>query len=328
MLFGIQELDGCASSIIDIGISDVDSEVLRLDSLIGSGLEPRIRHSLKLIESKSGRVLLIRVHKSWNGPHRVILKGHDKFYGRTSAGKYSLDVQQLRRSFTEAAAFTERMRAFRTDRLFEIIAGKPAIPMVDGSKFILHLMPFEAFTHEQSYDLSVVKNSNDFRPMNTSGWGNRITFEGIMAYSEVRETSSTYVHLYRNGIIEAVEGRILNHILPNGKNNLPSVAYERLLIETLPRYISLLNTIGVQAPIAVGLTMTNMRGAQLGINSFDSTDPILQDHLILPEMVFSALTESILETLRPTLDLVWNACGIEKSRNFNAEGKWFPPRGF
>jgi len=31
-------------------------------------------------------VLVVRSERSWIGPHRVVLKGHDKFYARNSAG--------------------------------------------------------------------------------------------------------------------------------------------------------------------------------------------------------------------------------------------------
>lgn len=330
LLFGIQESDGYADSIVDIGAMDVDAEILRLNSLIASGLDPRIRYSTKSIDCENRKVLLIRIEKSWNGPHRVILKGHDKFYGRTSAGKYSLDVQELRRAFTDNMAVIEKLRAFRSDRTIEIIANRTPIPMNIGSKMVLHVLPFESFVSAANHDLSVVcQEPNLFRPLHSGGWAQRLTLEGALAFSSTGQESHSYLHIYRNGIIEAVEGSVLNHTLQNGRKNLPSVGYERILIESIPRYLNLLEKIGVQPPLAIGLTLTNMKGAMLGRDNyfFSQEYPILQDHLILPEAIINNFTDSYLEIIRPTLDLVWNACGIERSANFNSAGEWAPPRG-
>src|SRR5438876_5663595 len=126
--------------------TNIDLELRRFDSIIADGLEPRIRYAAKVVDStNSAKVIIIRAERSWNGPHRVIFKGHDKLYGRNSAGKYPLDVAELRTAFTLSATVTERISAFRTDRVIGIANNQAPVPMIAGSKIILHCIPIDAF---------------------------------------------------------------------------------------------------------------------------------------------------------------------------------------
>jgi hypothetical protein len=165
LLYGVEEDNGCASTITGIAPDDVDAEILRLENILNSGLEPRIRHSHLVIQCPTGTVLLFRIEKSWNAPHRVIFKGYDKFFARTGTGKYPLDVQQLRRAFVENSSVAERIRNFRTDRLANIIAGSTPVPTARGSKLVIHLLPFDAFLSKPQFDLRGQLPINLFQPL-------------------------------------------------------------------------------------------------------------------------------------------------------------------
>jgi hypothetical protein len=273
----------------------------------------------------------MRIEKSWNPPHRVVLKGHDKFYGRNAAGKFPMDVQQLRRSFTDSASIAERVRNFRADRLMSIVRNDTPIEMDTGSKLVLHILPIEAFSSAESHDLGAKhSNPNHYRPMHASGWDERITLEGRLVFSEFGGSTKSYLHVYRTGIVEAVEGTILNHVHQDGKKNLPSLAYERLILERLPGYISILQTTGIQPPFLIGLSLTDIKGAYIGIDNAWMHDhdlrPVVQQHLVLPEVILQSYTDDILKVIRPSFDLVWNACGLPRSRNFDANDNWAPSR--
>ena len=145
LLFGIGEENGCAAVVVGIGTQDVDAELLRLGNILNSGLSPRVRYSSLTIQCPQGAVLLFRVAKSWNAPHRVVFKAWDKFFARSTTGKYPLDVQQLRRAFIENSTVAERMRSFRADRLASIIAGSTPVPMTEGSKLVIHMLSLRCF---------------------------------------------------------------------------------------------------------------------------------------------------------------------------------------
>ncbi|MBA7577215.1 MAG: hypothetical protein GH159_00605 [Dehalococcoidia bacterium] len=99
LIFGITEnkKTGAPKSLDGLSIENPDQEILRLENTIRDGIEPRIPSiSTRSIPLDSAKVaLIIRVPKSWSAPHRVIWGGHDKFFSRSSNGKYPLDVGEL-----------------------------------------------------------------------------------------------------------------------------------------------------------------------------------------------------------------------------------------
>lgn len=327
ILYGIEEQDGCASAITGIGINDIDAEVLRLGNILNSGLEPRIRYSPLAIQCAAGTVLLLRIEKSWNGPHRIIFRSYDKFFGRTATGKYPLDVQQLRRAFVENSTIAERIRSFRADRCASIIANATPGPMPTNPKFILHILPLQSFFSETQYDLRQQLPINDFRPLGGGGWGDRLTFEGkLVAATQANGESTSYLHLYRNGVIEMVDALLLSRTLPNTEQRyIPSIGFERFIITGTARGIRLLRHLGVTGPVAIAITLTNVRGMVLGIDDWRyeaQQTPVLNEHLFVPEAIVNELEVPFVPLIKPVIDLVWNACGIGQSLYFDPEGNW------
>ena len=125
---------------------------------------------------------------------------------RTSAGKFPLDVNQLRTSFLQSANMSERIRGFRVDRIIDIANDRVPVPSVKGAKVVLHIVPLGAFSDESSFDIPMfARNAAPHRPWEASGDGLRMTFDGAMMLatdSDGRATS--YAHFFRNGILEAV----------------------------------------------------------------------------------------------------------------------------
>ncbi len=61
----------------------------------------------------------------------------------------------------------------------------------------------------------------------------------------------------------------------------------------------------------------------------ESGEPIDRDTLVLPEVFIedyeSIINESeVARTLRPIFDAIWNACGFERSYNYDEDGNWNP----
>ena len=100
LLLGVEAEGGLPTAFPGLDIPDLDREKLRLEQIVANGLEPRLpRIDLHPVEVADGQhVVVVRVPKSWTSPHRV--KKNNQFYGRNSAGKYPLDVGELRTAFT------------------------------------------------------------------------------------------------------------------------------------------------------------------------------------------------------------------------------------
>jgi hypothetical protein len=328
LIFGISEDKGVPTGVVGIGITDPDLEFRRLDSIIAAGLDPRIRYNSRIVETEAAlKVLLVRIEKSWYGPHRVIFKGHDKFYGRNVAGKYPLDVNELRVAFTLSSTVTERIRAFRTDRIIALSNNETPVPFTQDPKLVLHCIPIESFGSNRQCDvLKFYENPLGLAPKGLSYWDRRLNLEGLVAFNS-GTTAHWYTQLYRNGVIETVDGSVLAHEY-NNQEVIPSIAYEERIFSYLPVCLRALEEVGCTTPIVVALTLINVRGLRMGVDTygFETGYPIQANTLILPETVVEDFSMAVGKILKPMFDIVWNACGYPSSKNFDAEGNWIKRR--
>src|SRR5689334_13742533 len=72
LVFGVQEADGHADAITPVVTENIDREIQRLEAIVHTGTEPRVPglHS-RAIPVPGGHVIVMRVLKSWIGPHLV-----------------------------------------------------------------------------------------------------------------------------------------------------------------------------------------------------------------------------------------------------------------
>jgi hypothetical protein len=328
LVFGIDEDEGLPTQVAGVQVADLDLETRRLNSLLEAGLSPRVRYAIKDVALvNGGRVIVIRVERSWSGPHRVIYQGHDKFYGRNSAGKYPLDVNELRTAFTLPSTVRERIRAFRTDRIIALSNNQtPIIPFQGSPKVILHCIPVQSFADETLYDiLPFYHNPVLLRPMGTSTWDRRLNLDGVLAFG-THQPRFTYTQLYRTGVIEAVHGNLIGRDY-EGVPIIPSQSFELAVLGYVPFCFEVLIRLGAGAPIVLALTPTQTKGLVMGtagarMNGFGSAIDL--DTLILPEVLVEDLSRPAEKILKPIFDLVWNACGEPSSENFNSDGNWTP----
>lgn len=329
LIFGIDEKNGVPIKITGMEIENVDQLKLQLENIIRDGIEPRIIYSIRPIPlSNKKYILIIRVNQSWIGPHRVIFQGHDKFYARNSSGKYPMDTMELRTAFNLSDTLIDKIKKFNTQRIVELEANKTPVPLHDGGKIIIHLIPLSAFSPGIRCSFEQYKtNSGKLEPMRSGGgWSTRYNLDGFLCHSGgTKGESYTYTQLYRNGIIEGVDGLTL---MRDKKLYIPYL-YENMVVHYIQRLFTVLQEIGVSTPLYVFISFTGVKGFLIVPDSsrywhLDEKDyyPINQDILQLPEVWVTDFNCNLVDTLKPTFDLLWNACGYERSLNYDQEGKW------
>ena len=145
LIIGIEEEDGVASRLVGITSTTADEEILRLEQILQDGLEPRLIgariHAVPLLAS--GFVLIVRVLRSWNAPHRVVYNNSNRFYGRRARSTFELGVEQLRHAFLGGAETERRLSDFRLERLMRLKSGIAKTPDGPGH-LVLHLMPLQS----------------------------------------------------------------------------------------------------------------------------------------------------------------------------------------
>lgn len=327
LIFGITEQAGVPASIPGVEIANTNELILRLDNIIRTGLAPRIRHTSRAIPLANRKhVLVIRVDQSWYGPHRVTFKSDSRFYGRTSNGKYELDVTDLRNAFLLTNTITEKLEAFRSERVIALESGRSLVPLTAGPLLVMHCMPLESFRFNSVRNvIGLLSESTWLKPMGRRlpGWGARNNYEGVICVA-LGDPPSAYTQVYRTGVIEAVgEG-----FLAGWKDGfIPSTLYEGTLLEYLPICFRIVKHLECGVPIVVAITLIGVRGLKMAFDvslqlSMGSGNPIDRDVLMLPGVIVEDLSATPEVLLKPTLDLVWNACGFVSSRNFDETGKW------
>lgn len=333
LIYGIKEVSGEPVELCGLQNIDADAEILRLENLIRDSIEPRIPGvSMRAVPLQTvGVAIIIRIPKSWALPHVVRFQNHWRFYSRNSAGKYPLDVSELRAAFALSETTSERIRNFRAERLSMIVAGETPVAVGEGPKIVLHIIPFDAFDPSAKFDVaSLVRDSRDSRlkPIYTTDSDYRHNFDGFLTYELLPRPPCSYLQIFRNGSIEAVEVHIMRKV--EDKRYLPS-SYEVELLEALPRFLSIQKQLGVEPPLFVMLSLLGVSGYTMWLNRpgfpsrlYDRYN-IDRDTLLLPENVVESFERDLAEVMRPIFNAVWNAAGLSRSMNYEYDeetGEW------
>jgi len=330
ILYGVDEDQGVPTSANGLPGIDPDAEILRLESMIRSGIQPRVPgvQSIAIKGFPNGPVIVLRIPKSWSSPHMVTFKNLSRFFSRTSAGKYPLDVAEIRAAFLLSEAIPERIKRFRADRLSNVVAGETPMPMEGGAKMILHLFPVSSFSTATTVDvMSVATGKYHLRPLHASSWKGRMNLDGYVTYWPRAESDPccSYSQLFRTGAIEAVDA----FGLTRDRKKIPSIVYERDLIACTKDYLNLLGQLDIAPPIFLMLSMTGVKGFSmaLGPEYFrEGVPPVIdRDVLLLPEVVVEDLSGEPASILKPIFDSVWQSAGHLRSRNYDDQGRWAPP---
>jgi predicted HTH transcriptional regulator len=137
LVFGIAErrsgddkATGLPGEIHDLALGNPSADCARLENIIRDGVQPRIPGiQIKAVAVEGhGCVLVVRIPRSWIGPHMVAFGNASRFFSRNNAGKYQLDVQQIGEAFTTQRTLGERLRNWRADRIGKTLAGEGPCP--------------------------------------------------------------------------------------------------------------------------------------------------------------------------------------------------------
>ncbi len=153
LFYGISEKEGLPKNIVGLKDINADKEMLRLENLLRDAINPRLPGvALKAIHLKNGNsVIVIYIPRSWVSPHMVTFGGVSKFYARNSAGKYQLDVFELRSAFTASSLESEKIKQFHAHRIGCILSDETPVQLANGAKIILHIIPVGAIGGGTSY---------------------------------------------------------------------------------------------------------------------------------------------------------------------------------
>lgn len=330
LVYGVAAKNGVPTEACGLRISDPDAAILRLESSIRDGIAPRIQGiaSSCVDGFQNGPVILVRVPKSWSLPHMVTFKNSSRFFTRDSRGKHQMDVGEVRSAFALSESLPVRIRQFRDERLARILAGDTPVPLVKGAYIVLHVLPFSCFSIDSQFAASTLLTQGEhLYPLGLRSGNRRYNVDGVVSYSPVNDPPrKRYCQAFRSGAIESVDTGLLSI---RGTRLISAAGFEPNVVTTVHAYLKALSSLNVPPPAVVLLSMLNVAGYEMAEPNrelrFEPT-PIDRDTLLLPDVLVEDYSCNVPRVLRPIFDAVWNACGYERSVNYDEDGNWNPRR--
>jgi hypothetical protein len=269
-----------------------------------------------------GPVLLIRIPNSWVSPHMVTYKTSPRFFSRSSAGKFPMDVTEIRTAFTETEELPTKIERFIDGRLGKIIAGETPVPLTDNPKIILHVLPFSSFGRGLQNTVTEQREKSILlHQFYAGGYNTNVNVDGLIT-SDSAKTS--YCQMFRSGRIESVDTGVLE--ISGDKKTIPSTYIVQSLLKATSNYLKALKELNVPEPVVVKLSIIGAKGYKLAIGrdaSFPASPKVIdRDVLHLPESVIYNYDSDIRETIRPILDGLWNASGHDSCTLYDSKGKF------
>ena len=324
LLLGVKANKGVPVELSGIQIGDVDREKLRLEHMLLNGVEPRLPGvDIQVIEvAEDTYVLVIRVAGSWSAPHRVAK--NSKFYARNSAGRYELDVGELRDAFTFSEGVANRIGNFRVERIGRILSDRSPVSLQQGARMVLHVVPRAAFSTANAIDIAALASRDNWIfPMGPHVTNYRVNLDGFVTFFTASGCSSAdaYTQVFRNGAVESAS------VLAEDEFGayIPSVAYERNIIGVLRSYLEIAGKFELHPPYFAFLSLVAVRGARLlGPSGLEDQGVLTtnDETLMLPEIAIEERRVQPEKALRPLFDMVWNAFGFSRSLNYDEHGNW------
>jgi len=319
LIYGIEEESdsGIPDAFYALEISDADAEEGRLDNIIRNGVNPSIpEFEVRAVEvDNDEHVVIIRVQESFRSPHRVTHGGHDKFYGRSSNGKYPLDVDEIRREMLLSETNAEEIREFRADRLAKIRGGNTPVEITTSPSVALHLIPLQAYTAGRDsqriglFDESEVPGTLQRTPRPHQ---HRHNIDGMVKSCPANDDPYSYVQVYKNGIIESVNSNIFRD--DDGVLKFSAYGFRDRLEYTLPDYTEYLQENGVPLPLFLFISVIEAEGVEVSMPNHmrHLSGELDREMVLLPEFTIQEYVEDYPNTIDNVMDNLWNAFGFSE----------------
>lgn len=330
LIYGIDANKGVPTGFSPHVDDDIDSTILRLESLLRDGLDPRIDGiSIEPIKINNGYVLLVHIPQSFSSPHRVSIRKHSGFYMRNSAGKYALDTFQIRNAMINSEQLPERIRRFHKDRVSSINSRSLPVQLPQRFTVVLHSIPYSSLrSNRRLFDAQAIKQHADkLNPLTSSTSQARYNVDGVITVHHETiiggpRSLAGYCQGFRDGAIEAVS----TYFSPDDSNRsrIPGTLLAYPLIKSIDSYRKLHTALDLGHPVSIQVSLLHAKNLILATNPrwTHSAKAIDRDRIELPDVLVTDPSERSDHTIRPILDALWNASGYESCLEYDEEGNW------
>jgi hypothetical protein len=323
LIYGIEEdrdsggkPTGIPVSASGTTLENRDGDVLSIEHLLRDGIDERLpSYELqKLPVSGNEHVVLIRVPASLRSPHMVVLGGERRFYVRMNGGKQDMSTAQLRDAVLKTQSLEERIRSFIEDRVARLskMSGSYAFS-------VLHLIP--VLRSPTALDVTEEKTIDILKEALPVGGGYlQHCLEGYKSYDYPSDGRKRHALAFRDGSIEFFDQSFFE--LQDSRRCFAYQYFHEAIASFVGKGLSVYQSGLLAPPLAVCLTLAGLRGYRLPVHflqrpAIRSSEPITSEPVVV-----SDLNTDPHSTLKPFMDVLWNAFGQPRCPAYDDEGNY------
>lgn len=314
LIFGIEEADGVAADVVGVEIADPDAEILRLENCLRDNVAPRlIGLRTHWIAQADGRgAIIMRVPASMSAPHQIVFKRTRRFWGRSSRGKYEMDVHELRHAFTQSERLPQRFLQLHERAIAMAQGTDMPFAVQTGPIAVLSVAPLGLFREEQRIP---IQRDQAVVPFRSGGYNATEMIEGVLLHGAPdRETGEvfSFALTHRSGRVDcafAIGGVRAGNDGEELQLVWPSI-FEEGLLEMARSSQTRLGPFGIDGPWVVLATASGVRGFNVMEDRFFASKPAFRDRVLLGQLVLDRIDE---DGLLPIAENLWLLFGKQRS---------------
>lgn len=312
-----------------VGVSDVNTDQIKLSmlNLIRDSIEPRIVPQVEIKpigDFDNGPCLIVRVHKSFTGPHALWMNKKALFYSRNSGGTHPMDVTEIRNAFIGSETFVDRLRSFRQNRIELVSEGRTPIPVEGGAKLVIHIIPLDTFETTSKRNVLNILSSNYTKLVHEGCRETemRYNFDGLVVFCRPNETGEyqEYCQLFTSGYFEIVSSSIG---FVNGEEKRLYRDIDKGIFRDVKKFIGLIEELDIVPPIAFFVSFIGVKDYVMNVRrrgAWQKFYPIEHSQLLIPEIIINNFQDDPEAFLSGPFNDLWRACGYPENMNYDENG--------
>ena len=239
---------------------------------------------------------------------------------------------------TEDTEYRKNLASLRADaaefqvKRLDLLAAGDAQTAVSSDKLVcVHVVPFDAIAEATTLDIGRLDPECTFpAPIGSTGRDrlfNSFNIDGLLrSAAEPDNSTPGFLQLFRNGIIETVDSRMM--VGRGRKDGLPGPSFCETLVTFLDGTCRLYEELQVRPPLSVLIALLGVKGSGLLIPAREFGDSACyskvfnQNRIVLPPVQLVDLKADVRPLLRISLDALWQAVGEQTCSCYDVNGKW------
>lgn len=313
LVFGIEEADGIASGLPGVLFENPDNEILRLEQILQTHIDPRLIglriHPIPLANGNC--VLIIRVPRGLQPPHRVTYRNSGKFYSRNSRGKYELDVHELRHAFIDASQLPNRFRQLHAEGVERARGIDMPFAVSAAPTAVVSTIPLALFRDEIELPIN---SDQAVAPIKPNAYSSIEMIEGILIHTPINEETGrvrSFAITYRNGRSDVAWtiGGIRKNEQGKDMKLVFAPTFEEGLIAATRSTQTRLKQFGIEGPWVIQVSVIGVRNHLMILKWHEATEPAFRDEALIGHIVVDRID---VETLLPIAQKFWLLFGMHR----------------